>query len=91
VVDDVSKPQTFTIPAQFIPPVVIRYQIEGVLDDSASVTFYTDTHQYGYAKIKGVVADSAVHDFYEKSNMQISYEPRGVKKGHLVIKAALNW
>ena len=91
VIDNVSKPQTFVIPARIIPPVVIRYRIEGVVDDSASVSFRTSTYPYGQVKFKGVVADSAVRDFYEMSDLQINYEPKGVKKGHLVIKAALNW
>ena len=91
VVDDVSKPQQFIIPAQIIPPVVVRYRIEGVVDDSASVSFRTSTYPYGHVKFKGVVADSAIRDFYEMSDMQINYEPKGAKKGHLVIKATLNW
>lgn len=91
VVDDVSKPQQFIVPARFIPPVVVRYRIEGVVDDSASVSFQTSTYPYGHVKFKGVVADSAVKDFYEMKDMQINYEPKGAKKGHLVIKAALNW
>lgn len=91
VVDDVSKPQTFIIPARIIPPVVIRYKVEGVVDGVASVSFHTNTYKYGCVRIKGVVADSAVSDFYEMSDMQISYEPKGVKKGNLVIRAALNW
>lgn len=91
VVDDVSKPQQFIIPARFIPPVVIRYRIEGVVDDSASVSFQTSTYPYGHVKFKGVVADSAVSDFYETKDMQINYEPKGAKNGHIVIKAALNW
>ncbi len=91
VVDDVSKPQQFIIPARFISPVVLRYRVEGVVDDSASVSFRTNTYPYGYVNFKGVVADSAVSDFYEMSDMQINYEPKGAKKGHLVIKAALNW
>lgn len=91
IVDDVSKPQTFIIPARIIPPVVIRYRIEGVVDDSASVSFRTSTYSYAHVKFRGVVADSAVRDYYEMSDLQINYEPKGVKKGHLVIKAALNW
>ena len=91
VVDDVSKPQQFIISARIIPPVVVRYRIEGMVDDSASVSFQTNTHPYARVNFKGVVADSAVHDFYEMSDMQINYKPKGAKKGHLIIRAALNW
>lgn len=90
IVSDVSKPQQFVIPAQ-PGPVVIRYRIEGIVNDSAIVSFRTTANQYGYAKFKGAVADSAVHDFYETEDIQIDYKPKGVTKGHITIKAALNW
>lgn len=90
-VKDVSKPQEFILPPQLLPPVVIRYRIEGIVDDSASVSFQTDTYCYSHVKFKGAVADSAVSDFYESREMHINYEPKRVKKGYLVIKAALNW
>lgn len=91
VVRDVSKHQQFVIPGRFVSPVVIRYRIEGAVDDSATVTFQTKTSVYARTGIKGVVADSAVHDFYETNDMLIIYQPQRVRKGHLVIKAALNW
>jgi hypothetical protein len=91
VVRDVSKHQQFVIPSRLISPVVIRYRIEGAVDDSATVTFQTKTSVYARTGVKGVVADSAVHDFYETNDMLITYQPQRVRKGHLVIKAALNW
>jgi hypothetical protein len=47
--------------------------------------------EYARIPLKGVVADSGVHDFYETKDMLIIYQPQRVRKGHLVIKAALNW
>ena len=91
VVRDVSKYQQFVIPNRLTLPVVIRYRIEGAVDDSATVTFQTKTSVYARTGVKGVVADSAVHDFYETNDMLIIYQPQRVRKGHLVIKAALNW
>lgn len=91
VVGDVSKYQQFVIPSGFLSPVVVRYRIEGVVDDSASVTFQTKTSEYARIEFKGVVADSAVHDFYENSAMLITYHPKRARKGRLVIRAALNW
>ncbi len=90
-VKDVSKSQQFIIPSRFINPIVIRYRIEGVIDESATVTFRTEMAEYARISLKGVVADSAVRDFYESSDMLIIYQPKDTKKGHLVIKAALNW
>ena len=69
VVDDVSKPQTFTIPARIIPPVVVRYRIAGVVDDCAGVSFRMRTYPYGQVKFKGVGSDSAVRDFYAMSDL----------------------
>ena len=91
IIEDVSKPQQFIIPGKLINPVVIRYQIEGVIDKSAIVSFRTETAEYVRIPLKGVVADSAVRDFYENRDLLITYQPIGTKKGHLVIKAALNW
>jgi hypothetical protein len=91
IIEDVSKPQQFIIPGRFINPVVIRYRIEGVIDKSAIVSFQTETAEYVRIPLKGVVADSAVQDFYENKDMLITYQPIGTKKGNLVIKAALDW
>ncbi len=91
VVQDVSKPQEFVIPARLINPVVLRAKVEGVVDDSVSIHFKTAIGYYLSFNGKGVISDSAVCDFYETKDIRIIYEPHGAKKGRVVIKATLNW